>query len=440
MGLTARTALALAATAVLAVGLSAFVVSRGLDGRARQAAEQRLRGAATNAAALAGAEYAEAGHWSAAVSLEVARAASVSGYRAVVFDRAGRVVPRGRPAPSGPTAASAGAVIRKGGRRLGRLRLEVPQAQLRAEERDLTRRVMGLDLVAAALAVAGALLAVPLLASTVVRPIRRLHDAADRLRDGTRVPEDGPREIADLARRLNALSDGLAQEEVARRVMAADVAHELRTPLNNLLLRIEAAQDDVLDDHRGNLEAMHAEGRRLDALIEDVEALAEAERPGVLSERRPVDMAAVARERVTGHAAAFREARIELRAELSDGAVVDGDPARLAQVLDNLIINALRYTDPGGEVTVAVGGDGDGVIVSVRDTGIGIAAGDLPHVFERFWRADRSRSRATGGSGVGLAVVQRLVAAHGGDIEVRSEPGRGTSFHIRLPRPRDAAS
>jgi two-component system sensor histidine kinase BaeS len=151
-------------------------------------------------------------------------------------------------------------------------------------------------------------------------------------------------------------------------------------------------------------------------------------------------MAAVARERVTGHAAAFREARIELRAELSDGAVVDGDPARLAQVLDNLIINALRYTDPGGEVTVAVGGDGDGVIVSVRDTGIGIAAGDLPHVFERFWRADRSRSRATGGSGVGLAVVQRLVAAHGGDIEVRSEPGRGTSFHIRLPRPRDAAS
>jgi two-component system sensor histidine kinase BaeS len=299
---------------------------------------------------------------------------------------------------------------------------------------------MGLDLVAAALAVAGALLAVPLLASTVVRPIRRLHDAVDRLRDGTRVPEDGPREIADLARRFNALSDGLAQEEIARRVMAADVAHELRTPLNNLLLRIEAAQDGVLDDNGRNLEAMHAEGRRLDALIEDVEALAEAERPGVLTQQRPVDMAAVARERVAGHAAAFAEADLELRAELADGAVVDGDPARLAQILDNLLTNALRYTDPGGTVTVAVHGDRDGVTVSVTDTGIGIAAEDLPHVFERFWRADRSRSRATGGSGVGLAVVQRLVAAHGGRIDVRSEPGQGTSFHIRLPPPGHPAS
>jgi two-component system sensor histidine kinase BaeS len=433
MGLTARTALALAATVVLAVGLSALVVSRGLDERARQAAEQRLRDAATHAAALAGDEYAETGRWDAAVALEVGRAAAVSGYRAIVIDPAGRVIRSGLSTPSGPTAASAGAVVRSGGERIGSVRLELPRPQLAAEARDLTRRVMRLDLLAAVLAVAGALLAVPLLASTVVRPIRRLHDAVDRLRDGTRVPEAGPRELADLARRFNAMSDGLAQEERARRAMAADVAHELRTPLNSLLLRVEAAQDDVLEDRERNLSAIHTEAHRLGALIDDVEALAEAERPGVLMERTKVDMARAARERLTVHAAAFREAGIELRHELADPAIVDGDPARLAQVLDNLLTNALRYTDRGGSVTVTVRGRRDGVAVDVSDTGVGIAAEDLPHVFDRFWRADRSRSRATGGSGVGLAVVQRLVVAHGGSIEVESEPGRGTSFQIWLP-------
>jgi signal transduction histidine kinase len=433
MGLTARTALALAATAVLAVGLSALVVSRGLDDRARQAAEQRLQGAAVHAAALAGDEYREGGQWNRSVALEVARAASISGYRAVVFDAAGRTVPSGLAAPAGPTAASSSAVVRSGGRRLGSVRLEVPKAQLEAEEHDLTRRVMGLDLLAAVLAVGGALLAVPFFASTVVRPIRRLHDAVDRLRDGTRVPETGPREIADLGRRFNALSEGLAQEENARRAMAADVAHELRTPLNGLLLRIEAAQDNVLHDSERNVAAMHAEALRLGALIEDVEALAAAEQPGVLMERKPLDMAQAARERLAVHAPAFREAGVDLRDELAEGAIVDGDPARFAQVLDNLLTNALRYTDRGGSVTIAVRRDGDGVTVDISDTGVGIAAEDLPHVFDRFWRADRSRSRATGGSGVGLAVVERLVAAHGGRIEVDSKPGRGTSFHIWLP-------
>jgi two-component system sensor histidine kinase BaeS len=433
MGLTARTALALAATAILAVGLSAFVVSRGLGQRAREAAEQRLRGAAVHAATYAGDEYAETGRWNRAVALEVSRAAAISGYRAILFDREGRVVTSGRPAPAGRAAAEAGAVVRSGGRSVGSVRLEVTKAQLEAEERDLTRRIMGLALLAAVLAAGGALLAVPLLASTLVRPIRRLHDAVDRLRDGTRVPEAGPREIADLARRFNALSEGLAQEERARRAMAADVAHELRTPLNGLLLRIEAAQDEVLEDQQRNLQAMHTEARRLGALIEDVEALAEAERPGVLMERERVDMAQAARERLTVHAAAFRDAGIDLREQLADGAIVDGDAARLAQILDNLLTNALRYTDRGGTVTITVRRHGDGVTVDVSDTGIGIAADDLSHVFDRFWRADRSRSRATGGSGVGLAVVQRLVVAHGGRIEVESEPGRGTSFHIWLP-------
>lgn len=433
MGLTARTALALVATAVVAVGLSAVVVNRGLDDRARQAAEQRMHAAALQAAALAGDEYAESGRWTRSAATEVARAASISGYRAAVFDRAGRIVGDGEPVLPGPTGAATRVPIRAAGRRAGTVRLEVPRSRLEAEERDLQRRVMRLDLVAAAIAVAAALLAVPLLASTLVRPIRRLHQAVDQLRDGRRVPEDGPREIADLARRFNALAEGLAQEEDARRAMAADVAHELRTPLNGLLFRIEAAQDEVLDDPKRNLAAIHAEATRLGELIQDVEALAEAERPGLLMQSERLDLAQVARERIAAHAAAFDGAGVDLRHHLAPEAIVEGDPTRLAQVLDNLLSNALRYTERGGAATVTVQRRGSDVIMQVGDTGAGIELADQPRVFDRFWRADRSRSRATGGSGVGLAVVQRLVSAHGGRIELDSEPGKGTTVRVWLP-------
>lgn len=433
MGLAARTALALVATATLAVGLSAVIVGRGLGERVRAAAETRLASAAGHAALLAADEYSEATGWTRADAQEVAHAASISGYRGIVLDRTGAIVPTGeRPAP-GVTAAHASAPVAKGGRRVGTVRLEIPGPQLDAEERDLAGRIRRLDLVAALLAVAGALLAVPLLASTVLRPIRRLHEAVGRLRDGVRVPEQGPREIAELAARFNALSEGLAQEETARRAMAADVAHELRTPLNGLLLRIEAAQDGIFDAQEENLRAMHGEARRLAALIADVEALADAERPGVLLSRERLDLREMVHERIDAHAGAFAAAGVTLEADLPCDAFVLGDPGRLAQVLDNLLTNALRYTDRGGSVGIGLAATRDRVVLEVRDTGVGIAQDDLPHVFDRFWRADRSRSRVTGGSGVGLAVAHRLVTAHGGRLSVESRVGEGSSFRVELP-------
>ena len=436
MGVTGRAALALAATAVLSAGLTALLVARGLDNRVRDATEQRLHRTATHAALLAASGYAAPRGWTREMAAVVAHAASISGYRGILLDARGRVVTTGEATLRGPTAAIASAPVRVGGRRVGTVLLEAPRAQLQAEERDLTRRVTALALLAGTLAVAAALLAVPFLAATVVRPLRRLHEAIGRLREGVRVPEDGPREIADVARRFNALSEGLEQEEAARRSMAADVAHELRTPLSGLLLRIEAAQDGVLADPRRNLEAMSQEARRLGSLIEDVEALAESERPGLLLERTRVDLSDLARDRVAAHAAAFATEGVELREHLGAAAAVDGDAGRLGQVLDNLLTNALRYTDRGGAVTVAVAATDGSVTLDVTDTGIGIAPADLPHVFDRFWRADRSRSRATGGSGVGLAVVERLVAAHDGRVTLESEVGRGTSVHVRLPASR----
>lgn len=437
MGLTGRAALALAATAVSAVGVSALLVERGLGVRVREASEQRLRAAGTHTAQLAAQQYERQGRWTAGAVRTLEHAAAVSGYRAVLLDPRGRPLPEGAP-PGGGAAATAATAVRVGGRTVGRLRLEAPAALLAAEERDLRRRVMGLHLLAAALAVLAALLAVPLLAVSVVRPITRLREAVGGLRAGARAPERGPREVAELGAAFNALAAGLEREEEVRRVMVADVAHELRTPLNGMLLRIEAAQDGVVADPAAGLDALHSEVRRLARLVGDIESLAEAERPQLRLERERCDLARLVGTRAEAHAEAFAAAGLRVETALEEEVTADADPARLAQVVDNLLANALRYTDRGGAVTVRVAGEGDDALIAVGDTGIGIPPEDLPYVFDRFWRADRSRSRATGGAGVGLAVARRLVEAHGGSIAVTSRLGEGSCFTVRLPRAGDS--
>lgn len=432
MGLASRTALALAVTAVVAVAVSAMLVEIGLDDRARQVSEQRLRSAARHAAELAADEYAERGRWTRAAVQAVEHAAAIPGYRAAVFDASGRRIAPVAHAGSRPVAAVARAPVLLKGRPVGRLQLQASRALVAAEERDLADRVMSLHLLAALLAAAAALLAVPVLAATVVRPITRLRAAVAGLRSGTRASTRGPREVAELASAFNAMADDLDREEQARRVMAADVAHELRTPLNGMLLRIEGAQDGVLADPGAYLEAMHADARRLGRLIDDIEQLAAAERPGLLLERVPLNIADLVRDRVQVHAASLAEHEIDLTASLRD-VRAEVDPERLGQVVDNLLSNVIRYTDPGGTVALLVAEDDGEAVIEVCDTGIGIPPEDLLHVFDRFWRADRSRSRATGGAGVGLAVAERLTAAHGGSIEVASQLGRGSRFTVRLP-------
>jgi two-component system sensor histidine kinase BaeS len=199
-----------------------------------------------------------------------------------------------------------------------------------------------------------------------------------------------------------------------------------------LLARIEAAQDGVLDDEAANLAAMHDEALRLNRLYDDLSTLAEAERPGMLLTLHPIDLAAVAAAQVQAIAARFQDKGIELREELR-AATVAGDHDRLNQVVANLLANALRYTDAGGTVSVVVRPDGRDAVLEVSDTGIGIPADDVPKVFTRFWRGEHSRSRATGGAGIGLSIVQELVRAHGGRVEVESAAGEGSTFRVRIP-------
>ena len=211
----------------------------------------------------------------------------------------------------------------------------------------------------------------------------------------------------------------------------ADLAHELRTPVNGLLGRIEAAQDQVLPPEE-NLAAMHQEALRLTRLLDDLARLADAERPGLLLEKQPLDLADIAGAAAHSFAPRFAEAGIAFTVK-TQSAPVSGDAGRLEQVVFNLLSNARCYTEPGGQVTLSTGRSGADAVLEVADGGIGIAPDDLRHIFTRFWRGDRSRSRATGGTGIGLAIVHELVRAHEGRIEVESAPGRGSCFRVVLP-------
>jgi signal transduction histidine kinase len=206
----------------------------------------------------------------------------------------------------------------------------------------------------------------------------------------------------------------------------------LRTPLAGIVSRIEAAQDGVLADDRANLEAMHAEALRLTRLIEDLGKLAEAQQPGLTLNKQLLDLRELVDERTRIYRDHLSRKAITLQERVGP-AQAYGDRGRVMQIVDNLLSNALRYTDKGGTVTIELGQRDDEAVLEVSDTGIGIAGEDLPYIFERFWRGERSRARRTGGAGIGLAIVRELVRAHDGRIDVQSKPGQGSRFTVILP-------
>ena len=188
----------------------------------------------------------------------------------------------------------------------------------------------------------------------------------------------------------------------------------------------------MIVDEGTNLEAMHVEALRLTRLLDDLDKLAAAERPGLLVHKRQLDLSALARSEAENFAPRLAAKGVRFETELEPVHVM-GDPDRLAQVIANLLSNALRYTNRGGRVQLRVGPEHAEAILEVRDTGIGIHPDDLEHIFERFWRAEKSRSRTTGGAGIGLAIVHDLVLAHDGRTHVESTPGKGSCFRVALP-------
>lgn len=434
VGLRGRLALALAAVALLSVALATVLADSGLNSRLDQSARKRLHAAAGHTAQLAAGLYAQQhDQWTAQTLAELGHLAGISGYRVAVYDPAGRLL-------GGSVAHSPAALARAGvfaaGRQAGSVVLTPLQGQvLTGEDRQLRQRLNALHLIAALAALAAGVLAALLLAITLARPLRQLTDAAERMAHGeldARVQPTGAPETATLGRAFNRLAETLEHEEQIRRAAAADIAHELRTPLAGIVSRIEAAQDGVLADKRANLGAIHAEALRLAQLVDDLGKLAEAEQPGLTLEKRTVDLGALVADRVSVYRERFDAKAIALEQRIKPAQVL-GDPRRLAQIVDNLLSNALRYTNTGGKATVELSRRGGEAVLEVTDTGIGIAGEDLPFVFERFWRGDQSRARKTGGAGIGLAIVRELVAAHDGRIDVHSTPGEGSRFSVSLP-------
>lgn len=278
---------------------------------------------------------------------------------------------------------------------------------------------------------------VTLLSSRIVGPIEKLTVAARRMERGDlspRVAARGNDEVAVLGRSFNAMAESLEHTQRTRRQLTHDIAHELRTPLTNLRAQIEALEDGLLQPDRSALGSLHEEVMLLARLTDDLGQLAMAE-SGAL--RLDLETIAV-REALERAAAAFQvqaaAGGIEVRIEADSELEVRADAARLGQILRNLTTNALTYTPPGGHITLAAHSEDARVVFEVRDSGSGIPAEHLPHVFERFHRADPSRSRTTGGAGLGLAIVRHLVAAQGGETTAASEPGQGTTLRFTLPR------
>ena len=274
------------------------------------------------------------------------------------------------------------------------------------------------------------------LSRRILAPVESLSRAARALSRGDfsrRVDVRSKDEVGELARTFNTMAEELRRTEDIRRSLVADVAHELRTPISNLLGYLEAVRDGLVKPDQSTLNSMHEEVLLLTRLIEDLQELAVAESGQMTLNRQPCDLADLVRKAVAAVAPRAEAKGVSMTTSALERAEVEVDPERVGQVLRNLLVNTSNYTLQDDQVVVSMARVVDGVEVSVEDTGQGILEDELPYVFERFYRVDKSRSRATGGVGLGLTIARRLVEAHGGRLTAKSTPGEGSTFSFFLP-------
>ena len=287
-------------------------------------------------------------------------------------------------------------------------------------------------------AAAAGILLVSLMSRRILSPVQRLTAAARRLGQGDlsqRVPAAGPRELQDLSRTFNTMAENLQAAEQQRRSLVADVAHELRTPLSNLQGYLEAVQDGLLEADQTTISALRQQTAHLIALVEDLRLLAQAEAGVLQLHRTPTALGELLRAAVDDFRPRAEGKDLRLTLEVDpDTPLLWLDQTRIRQIVGNLLENALLHTPEGGGIAVTAGPAGDGgIAVSVQDSGPGIPAAALPYIFDRFYRVDPSRARASGGVGLGLTIARQLARAHGGDLQGESPAGAGTVFTLTLP-------
>ncbi len=433
-----RLLLAFAAVAAVSVALLTVAALIGTDRgvSAVQAADRR--DAATRAAASVAQAYQRSGGWT-GVNLAPAQAiADAAGAQLIVRDAGMAMMWPGR-APSNagpgmgtqPSAETESAPIAVGGQTVGTAVLVFGHTASTGAGR-ITATTPVILAAAAALLIAAAVSIY--VARRLTRPILALTQAANAFARGDRTarsPEGGPGELGMLADSFNTMANHVVRAEQTRRQLSADIAHELRTPLAALQAGLEELRDGLVDPGRERLGALHDQALRLGRIVDDLAALSAAEAARLTLHRTDTDLTAVAASALAGQEPAMRAAGLIIATDLEDRVIVAADADRLHQAVVNLLANTARYCRPGDTVSVrAFTASGD-AILQVADTGPGIAAADLPHVFERLWRG--STSGAVAGSGIGLAVVRELITAHGGTVDVDSSPGHGATFTIKLP-------
>ncbi len=390
----------------------------------------------------------------------------LAGETMVLADQAGRVVAslpaagKGGRAPGTilkPDQLAAGLPIVVNGSRVGTIILG-PEAGLTALDAGFSHSAIVVSVLGGGLSAIVAGLVALWVARRVTRPLDALAAGAHRLAQGDlahRVPEDRGDELGDLARAFNTLAGSLQRNEQQRRNMVGDIAHELRTPLAILRGQLEAAQEDAAALRPEALLSLQDEVLRMTRLVNDLQELSLAEAGQLTLRRAKLDLAAIVRAVVGVVGPEAERLGLDLRVETApDVPPIEADPDRIKQVLLNLLTNALRQAGEGGRVTISVtrrpapkgagappdgpgpapaGPGAEAAAVRVTDTGPGIAPEDLPHLFDRFYRADKARARTQGGTGLGLAIVKGFIEAHGGEVGAGNAAGGGASFWFTLP-------
>jgi signal transduction histidine kinase len=285
------------------------------------------------------------------------------------------------------------------------------------------------------------------ISSAITRRIQSLQTAAQQLAEGdltTRAPVEGRDEVAALAASFNHMAERLQdadrqQRELdrLRRDLVAWASHDLQTPLTAIRVQIEALADGIVDDPATVQRYLNTTKRQvndLSLLLDDLFQVAQLDAGGMVIQPADCSLSDLISDTLESFSALANERGVTL----GGSAAADIDPVRLdgpriGRVLNNLIGNALRHTPAGGAVTVSARREQGLILIEVSDSGEGISPEDLPHVFERFYRGEKSRNRDTGGSGLGLAIARGIVRAHGGEIRAQSQPEAGTTFHVSLP-------
>lgn len=276
-----------------------------------------------------------------------------------------------------------------------------------------------------------------MMAKSISTPISRVINTAEMISKGYYDDRSNEisniKEISQLNGAINNLAETLEKQEKLRKRLTADVAHELRTPLATLQGHIEAMIDGIWEPDSKRLKSVHEEITRLGRMVGDMEKLTRFESEDMTLNKSEFDLMQLIRSILANFEKDYTDKRIQVTL---DGESVDifADRDKISQVIINLMSNAVKFTYEGGSIRLTVGTDPDNAVISIDDSGMGIAPEHQPFIFERFYRADASRSRLTGGSGIGLTIAKAIVEAHKGTISLESALGKGTQFIITLPR------